>query len=676
MAELSLFLKAFTKAITEEMEAMRRDLGAHEIPLGIPQASPPSYENNCIQFTRPRDADKLYIGMECSLRCDQREVRIEIATLDDNALVVQSDIPIDSDCTQYALIVYPWFLYERLISRINAIGTSDSFYPESALRLFAKIPPNLTSDQPAKLEHADLNESQFRAVNLCSQSDTAFVWGPPGTGKTRTLAAVLAELLARGTRTLVVSTTHVAVDQALANLSVLPFVRSHIDAGKVVRVGHAVSTPDGLDLDSIAAKINAECSEKLHVLQDRKVLRSHQERQLKKMLTTLSEGKQDEQLGLFSSPPQPRTDIRRDLHGVVGSILAEQWLLAPSPSLKAALAQRLRRVQKVLNGLEARTGALRKELAQGVRTAIQRADLVFCTMSTAYVHRILCEERFDAVVIEEAGMAVLPTLFYCACLAKNKVIAVGDPRQLPPIVQSRNPAVQRAMGRNIFEVSGALEPVFSHVALLNIQYRMHPHIGQLVSDLYYDHQLLHDRKFSAKPVPISPFIEHVLVLVDTSGHTRCEITQRHSRLNVESAAITAALAHQAAATGQWTVGIITPYSEQAKYIGQLVQKDGRSLSNVESSTVHRFQGQERDIILFDTVDTEPLKPGILLNGPSGADQLLNVSLSRARSKLIVLADIAFYLRRAPDGEVGRLIGALQHNPHCLQIQASALEDIH
>lgn len=123
------------------------------------------------------------------------------------------------------------------------------------------------------------------------------------------------------------------------------------------------------------------------------------------------------------------------------------------------------------------------------------------------------------------------------------------------------------------------------------------------------------------------------------------------------------------------MGIITPYSEQAKYIGQLVQKDGRSLSNVESSTVHRFQGQERDIILFDTVDTEPLKPGILLNGPSGADQLLNVSLSRARSKLIVLADIAFYLRRAPDGEVGRLIGALQHNPHCLQIQAPALEYI-
>jgi len=70
------------------------------------------------------------------------------------------------------------------------------------------------------------------------------------------------------------------------------------------------------------------------------------------------------------------------------------------------------------------------------------------------------------------------------------------------------------------------------------------------------------------------------------------------------------------------------------------------LVNVEASTVHSFQGQEKDVIIIDTVDTNPMKPGFLLNDQSvfsTSDNLLNVAISRARYKVIIIADKKYIL---------------------------------
>jgi len=48
-------------------------------------------------------------------------------------------------------------------------------------------------------------------------------------------------------------------------------------------------------------------------------------------------------------------------------------------------------------------------------------------MSNVYINRILESERFDTVIVETAGMAILSTLFYCASLARQRTIMVGDP---------------------------------------------------------------------------------------------------------------------------------------------------------------------------------------------------------------------------------------------------------
>ena len=91
-------------------------------------------------------------------------------------------------------------------------------------------------------------------------------------------------------------------------------------------------------------------------------------------------------------------------------------------------------------------------------------------------------------------MATLPALFYAACRCDRRAIMVGDPRQLPPIVQSDDELVRRAIGRNVFDVTVPDPERSDVVAMLDVQYRMHPAIGALVGRLFYGGRLVARRR--------------------------------------------------------------------------------------------------------------------------------------------------------------------------------------
>jgi superfamily I DNA and/or RNA helicase len=118
------------------------------------------------------------------------------------------------------------------------------------------------------------------------------------------------------------------------------------------------------------------------------------------------------------------------------------------------------------------------------------------------------------------------------------------------------------------------------------------------------------------------------------------------------------LAIRAARAGVESVAIITPYADQARTIRALLKKQADSARGIECSTVHRFQGQERDVVILDTVDADPMKPGVLLNergSHSSAGNLINVAISRARGKLIIVADVRYFELRAPRGAATKMI---------------------
>ena len=90
----------------------------------------------------------------------------------------------------------------------------------------------------------------------------------------------------------------------------------------------------------------------------------------------------------------------------------------------------------------------------------------------------------------------------------------------------------------------------------------------------------------------------------------------------------------------------------------------RSRNGSSVARGHRFQGGERDVVIFDSIDAEPLAPERLLSDTtpsSSASNLINVSLSRARGKLVILADVAYFRRRDPPGIISRVLAAAQRS---------------
>ena len=122
------------------------------------------------------------------------------------------------------------------------------------------------------------------------------------------------------------------------------------------------------------------------------------------------------------------------------------------------------------------------------------------------------------------------------------------------------------------------------------------------------------------------------------------------------------MARQAVEAGAGSVAIIAPYVEQVRLIGRLLAANPALSDQVECRTVHRFQGGERDVVVVDTVDAEPLPPGRLLSDRrplSSASNLINVSISRARGKLVIVADAPYFRRRDPAGMIDRVLTAAQ-----------------
>ncbi len=194
------------------------------------------------------------------------------------------------------------------------------------------------------------------------------------------------------------------------------------------------------------------------------------------------------------------------------------------------------------------------------------------------------------------------------------------------------------------------------VAMLETQYRMHPAIGAIVGRLFYADRLIHraDPAVTDAIAARAPFAGRPVVVVDTAGRTRCErAANGSSRINRASAELTADLAHEAVRAGAASIAVITPYAAQATEIRRLLGAR-RIRDAVECSTIHRFQGRECDVVLIDLVDAAPMRPSALIGD---APNLLNVSVSRARGKLVIVADVAYFRAMDPEGLVASLLRA-------------------
>ncbi|MGE5483496.1 MAG: AAA domain-containing protein [Ignavibacteriales bacterium] len=364
---------------------------------------------------------------------------------------------------------------------------------------------------------------------------------------------------------------------------------------------------------------------------------------------------------------------------------------SPLPELRLQISA----ADKNLKALESQLAAIDSRLKEMAGAVIREAKVVGATLSRLVVSEEVHKATFDTVIVDEASMVPLPNLWFAASRARKRIVVTGDFRQLPPIAVAQDedeyPLAAKWLRRDIFAQAGVVEDRAKledpRLCALQMQYRMHEAIGELANALVYVHggkPLEHraDPQEYKRATDACPEAGEPLVLCTTSGANPwcARLDAGFSRYNIYSAIVCLRLAAQAVSTGAQTVGLVTPYRAQTRllqYLAEQLTKEQRlPRGAVVAATVHRFQGNEKDIIIFDLVDSPPFRIGKILSGgwASDAMRLLNVASTRAKGKLVVVAHHDYLNAQAASSDSLRsLLGYLERRGRMMDAR-TVLED--
>jgi superfamily I DNA and/or RNA helicase len=410
--------------------------------------------------------------------------------------------------------------------------------------LLGERPAAFSDEAPELVGGDDLDPTQLAALEHALRAeDVALVHGPPGTGKTRTLAAVVRSAAGRGDRVLCMAPSHTAVDNLVLRLE-----GRRLD---LVRLGHPARVLPVLEAHTLDARLEKHEDVRLA----RKYARDA--RQLFEKATRFTRAKPER---------GAKAGFRQEAKA----------LLADARRLEAQAAER------ILDG----------------------ADVVLCTLGVD--PRELGDRRFDLAVVDEAGQATEASTWR-AVIRADRLVLGGDHLQLPPTVISREAAAlgfaeslfERLMGldpglgrrlerqyRMHRDIMG-----FSNEALYDGALEAAPEVaGHRLCDL----PGVDEAAPTARP----------LFFVDTAGAGFEEETGADgaSRSNPREAEVLFAELSRWLEHGvpPEAVGVITPYAAQARLLRDLVGE-----LPVEIDTVDGFQGREKEGILVSLVRSNP-----------------------------------------------------------------------
>ena len=282
-----------------------------------------------------------------------------------------------------------------------------------------------------------------------------------------------------------------------------------------------------------------------------------------------------------------------------------------------------------------------------MRLIVEQSNVVAATCLYSGGSR-MPEANFDWAIVDEAGRATVPEVLV-PTVKSERVILVGDERQLPPMVDDI-PDGALAKSEDDYKLDTSLFQILveqaegaghQHLAGLRRQYRMHPAIGNLISQVFYDGNLEQGRtgdSFRAYDWLSSP----VAWLSTSALHNRTENQRGQSFANLaEAEEILRWLqefeeqCHERRL--QPAVGVISGYQAQVDQLTRLIdpENDERWCNlSIEVATVDSFQGRECDVVIYSTVrSNQERRIGFLRDY-----RRINVALSRARDLLIIVGD--------------------------------------
>ncbi|WP_254507085.1 AAA domain-containing protein [Anatilimnocola floriformis] len=427
-----------------------------------------------------------------------------------------------------------------------------------------------------------LNPSQREAIEFAlSTKDFAVIHGPPGTGKTTTVAELIHQAVLRGDKVLATAPSNLAVDNLLERLLRLGV--------KAVRLGHPARVLPELREHTLDLLVENHPDLKVA----RRLLK--EARQLRDQASRFKRAK---------PPPGMKYEMRQEA--------------------KELIADARRIEDQVVT-----------ELLDGAQ--------VLCVTLTGIDHEVIGPRQFDLAVIDEACQSTEPAC-WIPLLRSQRLILAGDHCQLPPTVVSTE-ATKEGFGLSLQErlIKRYGQPLISR--RLTVQYRMHSAIANFSSAEFYAGELTAPDDVAAHllcdlpDIERSPLTEMPVDFIDTAGASYSEELEPdgESRRNPEEAALVvrkvAALIAAGLAPAQ--IAVISPYAAQVRLLREkLAAAD--DTDGCEVDTVDGFQGREQEAVIISLVRSNSTgEIGFL-----GDVRRMNVALTRARRKLIVIGDSA------------------------------------
>ena len=586
-----------------------------------------------------------------------------------------------------------------------------------------------------------LSEDKKEVVrSAVSTNDLFLIQGPPGTGKTSVIAEIVLQILHRNpeSRILLTSQSNVAVDHALTRIASATGEAppEMVRIGRPDRIGHGgeqwtlaertvawreevlarcAPVEDELRRAEREARRAARDASRAEVTNAETVANLEEWiAEARDIADQLDEYEQE----YASLGTQTATSNRADVKQLVDDARSElrNHLVAlnemlPRPVEMAGLAEEdaLASIMATAAALADDSGSDRAEVGELARVQELRKivrywtkvvgrskdfeDLVgkaarvvaaTCSSSAKLNPRLApSDASFDWAIVDEAGRATVPEVLIPIVMAQ-RVVLVGDERQLPPMIdesmgRSAGDQVANTLETSLFQ--DLLEQDVAsreYVARLETQYRMHPAIGNLVSNVFYDGTLVNGDVDRARRFADS--FPAVVNWISTSRLAdKSESRSGDSYDNPAEARVVAAVLDRvqqdAGRRGEFRIGVITGYSAQVGRLRGLIDtSDSRRWAGttIDIATVDSFQGRECDVVIYSTVRSNAVRRiGFLRD-----HRRINVALSRARDLLVIVGD-DFMMENAVLGTASNpfaeVLDHIRSNPdECRIVDAGAI----
>ena len=531
---------------------------------------------------------------------------------------------------------------------------------------------------PIALINHKVNMDQLLAINNAMKYPVAYIQGPPGTGKTNTIINTIVTAFFNEKTVLFASYNNHPINGVFEKLSRMKYRGKNIPF-PILRLGNHEKVKDALIyIKKLYEQVHEitvyegtldrnkgdrierakKLSELLKRYEDLLDLRERSET-LNRLLEYEKKGRQTLQMIPFQNDLGGRqlAQVNREIEKT-GSITDEQALALLDDDLEElgkylyyTSAKYIKKLDEPKNkdlkdivlaeSEETKASSFARYLSESEN--IKKLQKIFPLIATTCIsaHRLgKPEPLFDMTIMDEASQCNT-AVSLVPILRGESLMLVGDPQQLSPVIlldEMTNQKLKKRYGiseeydyrkNSVYKTFLACDAVSDEILLHN-HYRCHKRIIEFNNKKYYNSKLRVLAE-SREPQP--------LVYVNVQN----DAADQKNTAPAEAAAIV----DYAARNRDKSIGVITPFVNQKNLIEWMLQNE--KLSNVTCGTVHAFQGDEKDVVLFSLALTEQTG-NATYEWLKNNKELINVATSRAKEQLIVLSSQKALERLHRDGQ--------------------------